>query len=144
METGGGILNALTHFDESFICINPDTIWNLNYVKELKKMENDFFFKNKKCCLLVVDKKKSFDKNLKGDFNFENGLVKRKNHNNLKYLYTGLQIINPVVFKNIKEKVFSINKIWNELIDKDELYVLESNIDFLHVSTLDIYNKIKH
>ena len=64
--------------------------------------------------------------------------------NNLKYLYTGLQIINPVVFKNIKEKVFSINKIWNELIDKDELYVLESNIDFLHVSTLDIYNKIKH
>lgn len=144
LETGGGILNALTHFDESFICINPDTIWNLNYVKELKKMENDFFFKNKKCCLLVVDKKKSFDKNLKGDFNFENGLVKRKNHNNLKYLYTGLQIINPVVFKNIKEKVFSINKIWNELIDKDELYVLESNIDFLHVSTLDIYNKIKH
>ena len=48
LDTGGGIFNALKYFNESFLCINPDTIWNINYVKELKKMESDFFLNKKK------------------------------------------------------------------------------------------------
>ena len=38
LDTGGGILNAIKYFKESFLCINPDTIWNSNHLKELKKM----------------------------------------------------------------------------------------------------------
>ena len=142
LDTGGGIFNALKHFNESFLCINPDTIWNLNYIKELKKMESDFFFNRKKCNLLVVDKIKSFDKNLKGDFNLQNGLITRKKDENLKFIYTGLQIINPEAFSNIDEKVFSINKVWNQLIKSNQLFGLESKIDFLHISTLNIYKKL--
>ena len=142
LDTGGGIFNALKYFNESFLCINPDTIWNLNYIKELKKMESDFFLNRKKCNLLVVDKIKSFDKNLKGDFNLQNGLITRKKDENLKFIYTGLQIINPEVFSNIDEKVFSINKVWNQLIKSNQLFGLESKIDFLHISTLNIYKKL--
>ncbi len=142
LDTGGGILNAIKFFNESFICINPDTIWNSHYLKELKQMEDLFHFKNGKLIMLVVDKKKSFDKNLKGDFNLKNIFINRKNRENLKYIYTGLQIINPKTFSNIDDKVFSINKIWNKLMDKNELIGHESKIDFLHVSTLDIYNKL--
>ncbi len=142
LDTGGGIFNALKYFNESFLCINPDTIWNLNYIKELKKMESDFFLNSKKCNLLVVDKIKSFDKNLKGDFNLQNGLITRKKDENLKFIYTGLQIINPEVFSNIDEKVFSINKVWNQLIKSNQLFGLESKIDFLHISTLNIYKKL--
>jgi len=142
LDTGGGILNALKYFNESFVCINPDTIWNLNYLKELKKMESNFFINKKKCYLLVVHKERSFDKNLNGDFNLKNEIITRKKHQDLKYIYTGLQIINPEVFLNISNKVFSVNKIWNKLIEKNELYGLESKINFLHVSTLDVYNKL--
>jgi len=142
LDTGGGIFNALKYFNESFLCINPDTIWNLNYIKELKKMESDFFLNSKKCNLLVVDKIKSFDKNLKGDFNLQNGLITRKKDENLKFIYTGLQIINPEAFSNIDEKVFSINKVWNQLIKSNQLFGLESKIDFLHISTLNIYKKL--
>ena len=142
LDTGGGILNALKYFKESFICINPDTIWNLNYLEELKKMENNFFISKKKCHLLIVNKKKSFDKNIKGDFNLQNALVKREENEDLKYIYTGIQIINPEVFSNIKDIVFSMNKVWNKLIKNKELFAIESNINFLHVSTLDIYNKL--
>ena len=35
-----------------------------------------------------------------------------------------------------------MNKIWNKLIENHQLYALESNIDFLHISTLDIYKKL--
>ena len=142
LDTGGGILNALKYFNESFVCINPDTIWNLNYLKELKKMESNFFINKKKCYLLVVHKERSFDKNLNGDFNLKNEIITRKRHEDLKYIYTGLQIINPEVFLNINNKVFSVNKIWDKLIEKNELYGFESKINFLHVSTLDVYNKL--
>ena len=142
LDTGGGIFNALKYFNENFLCINPDTIWNSNYIKESKNLEKDFFLNKRQCSLLLVDKKKSFDKNLKGDFSLENGLVTRENTENLKYIYTGLQIIDPKIFLDINNRIFSINLIWNKLIKKKQLFGLESNIDFLHVSTLDIYKKL--
>ena len=142
LGTGGGILNALKYFSESFVCINPDTIWNINYTKELKKMESNFLLNKKKCYLLVVDKVRSFDKNLKGDFNLKNDLIKKGKDEDLKYIYTGLQIINPEIFFNISDKIFSINKVWDKLVQNSELYALESKTYFFHASTLDVYNKL--
>ena len=108
-------------------------------------MEKEFFSNNKiKCFLLVVDKKKSFDLSLSGDFNLVDKLIKRgKNVSSLSHIYTGMQIIKPEVFSEISLKIFSINKIWDELIKKDYLYGFESNTNFLHISTLEIYEKLK-
>ena len=144
LDTGGGVLNAIQHFsNEPFLIINPDTIWNSHYLEELKLMEKAFFENEKnKCSLLVVNKKKSFDQSFKGDFSLENNLINRKDKNNLNYIYTGLQIIKPEVFSGLYTKIFSINKIWDKLIESNELYGMESNIDFLHVSTLDIYKSL--
>jgi len=143
LDTGGGVLNAINNFSRGpFIIINPDTIWSSKYLKELKEMEKIFVKKKNKCLLLVVNKKKSFDQSLKGDFSLENNLINRKNKNNLNYIYTGLQIIKPEVFSSLYTKIFSINKIWDKLIESNELYGMESNIDFLHVSTLDIYKSL--
>ncbi len=144
LDTGGGVLNAIQYFsNEPFLIINPDTIWNSYYLKELKLMEK-FFFENKKSAgsLLVVNKKKSFDQSFKGDFNLKNSLINRKERRDLKYIYTGLQIIKPETFSSLDVEVFSINRIWDKLIESNELYGLESNIDFLHASTLDIYKNL--
>ena len=144
LDTGGGILNALAHFsNEPFFAINPDTIWNPNYLEELKVMEKNFFTNKKsKCFLLVVNKNKSFDRSIKGDFNLENNLINRKDKENLKYIYTGVQILTPNVFDHLNLKIFSINKIWDQLIQKGNLFAKESNVDFLHVSTLNIYKSL--
>ena len=144
LNTGGGILNAIQHFSDSpFLIINPDTIWNSNYLKEIKLMEKSFFENEKsKCSLLVVNKKESFDQSFKGDFNLKNNLLYRKKKEDLDFIYTGLQIIKPEVFNNLNEEVFSINKIWDRLILNNELYGMESNTNFLHVSTLDIYKRL--
>ena len=81
LNTGGGILNAIKYFsNEPFLVINPDTLWNLKYLKELEIMEKDFFLNEKnKCSMLVVDQLKSFDIHFKGDFNLENNLINKKN-----------------------------------------------------------------
>ena len=79
LDTGGGILNVLNHFlNEPFITINPDTLWNSDYLKEFQLMEKVFFSnKDNSCCMLLVSKEKSFDKSLKGDFNLEKNLINR-------------------------------------------------------------------
>tara|TARA_Y100000590_G_scaffold248885_1_gene279663 strand:- start:2158 stop:2856 length:699 start_codon:yes stop_codon:yes gene_type:complete len=144
LDTGGGVLNAIHHFsNEPFLIINPDTVWNILYSNEIKLMQ-DKFFENKKnkCSLLVANKKKSFDKSLKGDFNLENNLITRTDKEKLDYIYTGAQIIHPIVFSDLKEEVFSINKIWNQLIERKELFGIQSNVDFMHVTSLQIYKKI--
>tara|TARA_Y100000590_G_scaffold464015_1_gene632344 strand:+ start:531 stop:1229 length:699 start_codon:yes stop_codon:yes gene_type:complete len=144
LDTGGGILNAVKNFTkEPILVVNPDTIWNENYISEIKLMEN-FFLKNKKnkCLLLLVNKEKSFDESLRGDFNLKKNLISRKKDEGLNYIYTGLQIIKPEIFSDINTQVFSLNKVWDNLIKGKELHGFESRIDFLHVSTFDIYNKL--
>ena len=144
LNTGGGVLNAIKYFsNEPFLIINPDTIWNSYYLKELKLMEKSFFDNEKsKCSLLVVNKKKSFDQSLKGDFNLKNNLINREGTDDLNYIYTGLQIIKAEVFTDLDLKIFSMNQIWDKLIKTNELHGTESNIDFFHVSTLDIYKNL--
>ena len=146
LDTGGAVLNAINHFlKEPFLIINPDTIWNISYLEKLKTMEKEFFVNKKtKCYLLVVNKGKSFDKSFKGDFALVNKLISRKKDgNDLNYIYTGLQIIKPEVFSDLDLKIFSINKIWDKLIENNHLYGLKSNVDFLHISTLEIYKSLQ-
>ena len=144
LDTGGGVLNAIQHFSNlPFLTINPDTIWNSYYIKELKLMEKSFFKNEKnKCSLLVVNKKKSFDQSIKADFNLKNNSISRESTDDLNYIYTGLQIIKPNVFYGMDVKIFSMNKIWDKLIKTNELHGFESDIDFFHVSSLDIYKNL--
>ena len=144
LDTGGGVLNAIKYFsNEPFLIINPDTLRNLHYMKELKLLEETFLENKKsKCSLLVVNKERSFDQSLKGDFSLKDDLISREDKKNLSYIYTGLQVIKPEAFSSLNLKVFSINKIWDSLIKNNELYGIQSNIDFLHVSTLNIYKNL--
>ena len=92
--------------------------------------------------MLVVNKKKSLDHSFKGDFNLKDNLINRKKGDDLSYIYTGLQIIQPKVFSDMEAGVFSINRIWDKLIESKELYGVESYIYFLHVSTFNIYKSL--
>ena len=141
LGTGGGILNLIKNSNENdFIIFNPDTIWNLKYIKIIKEMEN-FYYNNKvQNILMVVNKQISYDKYLKGDFSFK--LNKLLNYEDRNYIFTGCQIINKNLFSNYKNTSFSISKIWNELINDQKLYGFESLNEFTHITNLEIYNKL--
>ena len=141
LETGGGILNLMNYSDqEDFLIFNPDTIWNERYQNEIKNMEKFYFEKKLKNILLVVEKSKSFDQRMKGDFSFSHELLLRNKENN--FIYTGLQIINKSLFENKKMMPFSITKIWDKAIKNKMLYGFESKEPFIHLTDLEIYNKL--
>ena len=89
---------------------------------------------------MVVNKDLSFDKKLRGDFNLEKNLLSKGDEN--QYIYTGCQILNKNLLKNINKKIFSINEIWNMLVAKKNLFGFESVNKFSHVTDLEIYNKL--
>ena len=141
LDTGGGILNLIKESKEkNFIIFNPDTVWNLNYTKIIKEMEN-FYFENQIQNLLMVAKKnKSFDKRFKGDFELKKNQLSKEKINN--YIFTGCQIINKDLFSSFENTAFSISKIWDDLIKDNKLYGFESLNEFVHVTDLEIYNKL--
>ena len=141
LDTGGGILNATKKFNNNpFIVLNPDTIWNIKHVKEFESLAKIYFDK-KTSALLLVNKNKSHDKNFKGDFNINyKGVVSRNKSNQM--IYTGAQILDRTIFKDLNIKPFSMNKIWDQLIIKNSLVGFESDQEFLHVNSREIYNKL--
>ena len=139
LDTGGGILKATKSFNESFVVVNPDTLWSNAYSNELKYLE-DLYFQKKKPCLLLVNKNLSFDSSFRGDFNLHNGMISRDSNNEL--IFTGLQILDQSVFSIIKEKIFSMNKIWDYLIKDNYLNGAESKQKFYHLNTKEMFDRI--
>ena len=97
-----------------------------------KKIEN---------ILLLVNKKLSFDKELRGDFNLKNNLISKDSEKEL--IYIGCQIINKKLFTRNKIENYSILEIWNKLLDQKKLYGYESQNEFYHLTDLDIFKKLK-
>tara|TARA_B110001450_G_scaffold200218_1_gene189120 strand:- start:715 stop:1407 length:693 start_codon:yes stop_codon:yes gene_type:complete len=141
LNTGGGILNMINSSNESdFLVLNPDTVWNKKYVEIIQNMEILYFSKKINNILLLVNKNLSFDKELKGDFNLSKNIIKKNLQNDL--IYTGCQIINKKLFKFFLINNFSISKIWNDLINKNELYGYESLEEFYHLTNLKVYKEL--
>ena len=142
LDTGGGILNMIEHSqDNDFMIFNPDTLWDKEYIEEIKKMEDFYFSNNLNNILLLTNKKKSFDINLKGDFNLIKNILKKNNNNDL--IYIGCQILNRSLFEKYKVNNFSISKVWDELLKKDKLNGFESFNNFYHLTNLETFKKLQ-
>ena len=141
LDTGGGMYNLIKHSnEEDFLSLNPDTLWNPNYINTFFDMES-LYFKNKlKSLLMVVKKNKSFDTRFKGDFNLNGNKLSKDIKN--EFIYTGCQILNRKIFQHVHNNIFSISKIWNELLEKKKLYGFEYKNDFVHLTDIDIFNKL--
>ena len=139
LDTGGGILNAISSLKKPFVVVNPDTLWSNAYSDELKNLE-DLYFREKKPCLLLVNKKLSFDSSFEGDFNLNDSVISRDSNN--KFIFTGLQILDKSAFSSMKGRIFSMNRIWNYLIKDKSLAGIESKEKFYHINTKEVYDKL--
>ena len=140
LGTGGGILNLMkSSNDQNFLVFNPDTLWNIKYLKCINNMISDYFEFNMENLLMVVDKEKSYDLKLKCDFGINGKTLCKKNEN---LIYTGCQIISKKLFNNMNIDFFSISEIWNKKLIENNLYGFQSSEKFIHLTDLKIYKKL--
>jgi hypothetical protein len=64
----------------------------------------------------------------------------KKKVNNFKY--TGCQIINKEILANKNVTYFPMSEIWNTLERENKLYGFEYSGEFLHLTDIEIYNKL--
>lgn len=143
LETGGGVKKVLSEFGkESFFTLNSDVIVVDPQNKMLKKMA-DFFDPEKMDALLLLNPVKSSigyegfgDFDLASDFQLINPGVKSK-----KYVFTGLQILNPAIFNNSPSGAFSLNVFFKNstLVDGriHRIYGIVNEGGWLHIGTVE-------
>jgi len=145
LGTGGGIRNALSFFlDKPFISINSDTIWSDEYLSPLKNLYKSFTKFNANSGLLMIKRENSFDKTLKGDFTIKSEpFLFRQAGDSNNLIFTGCQIINPILLKDKKNENFSIQPVWDEAIADNKMVGEVAQNIFYHVTDLTIYEKLK-
>ena len=142
LDTGGGLLNMINNSKENdFLVLNPDTLWNEKYVNEINNMQSFYFLNKKNCILLLANKILSFDKNLEGDFSLKDNLIKKDDNKN--FIYVGCQILNRSIFDKYNINKFSITRVWNDLLNTNELYGFESSNKFYHLTNFEIFKKLQ-
>ena len=106
LGTGGGVLNALEMIeDEVFLVMNSDIFHNINIMDLPKDIEAAH--------LIGVSNP---DHNSNGDFTINESIIEiKKNHNNLTW--SGISIINPIIFRENSFKTKTFN-MWDTVLPK--------------------------
>ena len=123
LETGGGLKNALPILGPSpVITLNSDIIWiGYNPIKSLLKSWNP---KKMDALLMLIPIKMAKGYKGLGDFYLDRDkqLIRRDNKSNAPYVYTGVQIIKTELLSTINKESFSINVLWNKIINQRNAY----------------------
>ena len=144
LNTGGGIKNALPFLgNNNFIVSNSDILWKNDNSADVLKFINNY--QQIETCKLLLANDDNFEglKKSVGDFRYKDSLVTRWKKNDPYLFYTGLQIINPIVFELIKEVSFSLNKLWDFLIAKDNLQGEICYSKIAHIGDINAFNQFK-
>ena len=145
LETGGGLKNALPILGSSpVITLNSDIIWiGYNPIKSLLKSWNP---KKMDALLMLIPIKRAKGYKGLGDFYLDRDkqLIRRDNKSNAPYVYTGVQIIKTELLSAINKESFSINVLWNKIINQRNAYGIIYNgswIDVGHPEGIDCATK---
>lgn len=128
LDTGGGVKNAIPHFNNNnILIINSDIFWREENLKDARLLITNY---NQLPRLLLVSKKNAFGlSKSNGDFVLNKSKVSRFKEGDEIIFFSGLQILNLDIFKNFSNGKFSFNVVWNYLIDKERLcgQIMQSN-----------------
>ncbi len=138
LDSGGGIANALNHFDDQpFAILNSDTFWHGDNPPSLVQLI-EFWNEDKMDILMALaktDEAIGFDG--AGDF-FKDKydlLTRRGKELSAPFAFSGDYIVHPKIFENAPDGPFSANSLYDEAIAAQRLYGLKLNGLWLHVGT---------
>jgi len=143
LDTGGGIKNALRHFDAPFFSLNADLPWMDGKHSSLQRMRDAWDAGRMDAFLLLMPTLKARGFEAKGDFALEkDGRVGRKDLPPPRpYVWISAQILKPELFAKIPDKIFSNNRIWDEIETRKKLFGIEHDGACYHIGTPDDLKK---
>lgn len=118
LETGGGIARALHHFaDAPFFAVNGDVIWLDGVSPALARLAQGWHDGLDVLLLLhPVERATGYDG--KGDFDLggDGLLIRRAPQGTAPYVYAGVQLLHPRLFRESPQGAFSLNLLYDRAL----------------------------
>lgn len=138
LETGGGIVKALPQLgDRPFFAVNAKIIWLNGKIDALHRLAAAWDEARMDALLLLQPTVTAIGYEGKGDFIMDQeGRVRRRSAWQVApFLYAGVQICHPRLFRDAPQGAFSTNLVWDRAIEEDRLFGIRHDGEWYHVST---------
>ena len=143
LETGGGIKKALPLLGKQpFVSLNSDTICLDGKTRALQRLQQAWDDTRMDALLLVHPLEKAIGFEGKGDFfvGADGSLRRRGNADSAPFVFTGVQLLHPRLFRGAPEGPFSMNILYNRGMKSDgtlsRIYALPHDGDWLHIGDI--------
>lgn len=140
LDTGGGIKHALPLLgDGPFLVVNADTFWLEGTSATVRRMADAFDPVRMGALLLVAPTVKAVGYKGLGDFILspDGRLARRPERVIAPFVYAGCMITSARAFADTPDGPFSLNLVFDRLIEGGALFGLRLDGIFLHVGTPD-------
>lgn len=138
LETGGGIANALALLgDGPFFTVNADAFWLNGPFDALGRLVDTWDDAKMDGLLLLHSTVDAYGYTGRGDFCADgDGLLERRPETGVSpWLFTGIQILHPRLFKDAPKGAFSLNRLYDQAIEAERLYGAVHDGEWFHVGT---------
>jgi N-acetyl-alpha-D-muramate 1-phosphate uridylyltransferase len=138
LDTGGGVANALETFgDEPFFVANSDAFWLNGPFDALVRMANTWNGDDMDGLLLLHSTVEAYGYTGRGDFNAggDGCLTRRPECEVAPWLFTGIQILHPRLFKDCPDGAFSMNVLYDRAMEGERLFGALHDGEWFHVGS---------
>lgn len=137
LDTGGGVKYALDQLgDQPFFMINGDAFWEEGQQSVFERLSQQWDPETMDILILLQPVNNMVLTQGIGDYDLDaNGHAIRSKDKTGQYMFAGVRITKPELFKNKEEDVFSFLELMDEAQTKNRLYGLVHDGDWHHIST---------
>ena len=138
LETGGGVRNALPHFnDQPVFVINGDSLWLDGLRDSLHRFSEIWNGDEMDVLLLLYPFARVLSWHGLGDYMMDpDGRLTRKPESHVApYAYMGVSILHPRIFADAPHGAFSLNRIYDKAEEAGRLFGAVHDGLWYHIST---------
>jgi MurNAc alpha-1-phosphate uridylyltransferase len=138
LETGGGIAKALPLLGaDAFIVLNSDSLWIEGPQSNVARMIACWNHATMDILLLLASAATSVGYDGLGDFAMDAGghLRRRREREVTPFVYAGVAIMKPELFRDAPQGAFSLNRLFDRAIEAGRLHGQRLDGEWLHVGT---------
>jgi MurNAc alpha-1-phosphate uridylyltransferase len=138
LNTGGGIVKALPLLGaEAFYLVNSDSLWIDGVRGNLARLAENFDPARMDALLLLAPSAGSTGYSGRGDFAMtpDGRLRPRAEREVVPFVYAGVAILSPSLFKGAPEGAFSLTTLFDRASEAERLHGLRLDGVWMHVGT---------
>jgi MurNAc alpha-1-phosphate uridylyltransferase len=140
LGTGGGVVKALPLLgSEPFFHLNADTLWIDSVAPNLQRLADAFDPARMDVLLLMAPTAGSIGYDGAGDYTMltDGRLQRRMEQHVVPFVYAGVAILSPAIFKDAPQGEFSLTRLFDEAAARERLFGLRLEGVWMHVGTPD-------